>query len=85
MTNPRGSLKIRRHFERDVAAQTPADETRLVKAERVNNRPNRASMAGKGISARILRVIRLAMARKIDRDQPEALPQRSIELPREDT
>src|ERR1700693_4258758 len=41
-------------------------------------------MARKRIGARILRVVRGAMARKIDRDQPEALAERSIELTRED-
>src|ERR1700722_1082783 len=41
-------------------------------------------MARKRIGARILRVVRGAMARKIDRDQPEALAERPIELTRED-
>jgi hypothetical protein len=64
--------KIRRHFQSHMAAQTPADEPRLMKAESVDDRPNRAGVARKRVGARILRVVRLAMAGKIDCDQPEA-------------
>ena len=67
-----------------MTAEAPADELRLVDPERVQDRANRAGMARKRIGARILRVIRGAMARKIDRDQPEALAKRPVELPRED-
>src|ERR1700735_3682361 len=41
-------------------------------------------MARKRIGARILRVVRGAMAPKIDRDPPEAVAQGPIELTRED-
>ncbi len=65
-----------------MTAEAPADEVRLVDPERVQDRANRAGMAGKRIGARILRVVRRAVTRKIDRDQPEALAKRPIELPR---
>ena len=67
-----------------MTAEAPPNEMRLVDPERVEDRPNRAGMARKRIGARILRIIRRAMAGKIDGDQPEALAKRPIELPRED-
>ena len=67
-----------------MAAQTPADEPRLMKAESVDDRPNRAGVARKRVGARILRVVRLAMAGKIDCDQPEAFAEPAIKLPGKD-
>ena len=47
-----------------------------MKAESVDDRPNRAGVARKRIGAQILRVVRLAMAGKIDRDQVLSYAQR---------
>ena len=84
MTKPRARLQIRRHFERDMTAEAPADEVGLVDPQRVEGRANSTGMARKRIRARVPRVVRRAMARKIDRDQPETLAERPFELPRED-
>ena len=67
-----------------MAAETPPDEVRLIDPERVYCRPNREGVARKRIGARILRVVRRTMAGKIDRDQPETLAERPLELTRED-
>ena len=67
-----------------MTAEAPPDEVRLFDPQRVQDRANRAGMARKRIGARILRVVGGAMTGKIDRDQPEALAKRPIELARED-
>jgi hypothetical protein len=42
-----------------------------MKVERLDDRPNRAGVPWKRIGAGVLRVIGFAVARKIDRDQPD--------------
>jgi hypothetical protein len=77
---PTRASEIRRHFERHMAAQAPADEQRLLEAKRVHDRPDGPSMAGQRVGARVFRVVGCAMTREIDRDQPKTLPQWSVEL-----
>ena len=67
-----------------MTAEAPAHEVRFVDPEPVQGRPHRAGVAGKRIGARVLRIVRLAMAREVDRDQPKALAERPVELPRKD-
>ena len=72
--------KVRRHFERDMTAETPPDEMRLVDLQRIQDRANGARMAGKRIGVWVFRIVRRAMAGKIDRDQAKALAKRPVEL-----
>ena len=77
------SRKIRRHFEGDMTPETPADEAGLAEPERIHDRADGVGIARKRIGARILRVVRLAVAGQIDGEQPTPPPQPPQELPRE--
>ena len=66
-----------------MTAEAPPDEMRLVDPESVQDHANRPSVARKRIGARILCVVRRAVAGKIDGDQPEAFAERTVELTRE--
>ena len=78
--NPRAFGKIRRHFERDMTAEAPADENRAAELKRVHDRPDGAGVAGQRIGAPVSRVVRGPVARQIDRDKPKPLPQRPVKL-----
>ena len=71
--------QIRRHFQRHMAAEAPADEPRLRQSERIDGRADRTRMTFERIGA-VLRVVRRAVPRQVDRDQPEALAEATFEL-----
>ena len=78
--NPRASVRLRRHFERDMTAEAPPDENGAAELKCVHDRPDGAGVAGQRIGARVSRVVRGPVARQIDRDKPKPLPQRPVKL-----
>jgi hypothetical protein len=74
--------QIGRHFQHDVAAETPADEARLREPKRPGRRADGPPMARQRIGARVPRIVRGAVPGQVDRDQAKALAERPIELAR---
>ena len=74
--------QIRRYFERDMAAEAPAQEARIWKRERVDDGSDSVRMSFQGIGA-VARVLRIAMPGEIYRDEPEPLSERPVDLSRE--
>ena len=64
-----------------MAAETPADENRVAKLKRVHDRPDGAGVAGQRIGAPVSCVVRGAISGQVDRNEPEALAERPVELP----
>ena len=75
-----GARQVRRGFEQDVAAQAPADEHRLLQMQRLDQRPQRAGVAGQPIGGGIIGVRRGAMAHQVDGDEPVGAPERPLQL-----
>lgn len=63
-----------------MPAEAPAAKARVGKPERVDRRLQRPSLGLDRIERRVARIVRGPMARQIDGDEPEARPERAVEL-----
>ncbi len=72
--------QIGREFERQMAPEAPTDQPRVREVQRLDRRAQRPRLGFERIEGRVARVVRGAVTGQIDRDQPEALAERSVEL-----